>query len=86
MKTIKLDGSNYLSTMIPNIFIDQYMCDANGEFVKVYLYIVRHMASSNTISISQIADDLNYTENDIIRSLNYWNEQQVIQVFAPRDS
>ena len=28
---------------VPNIFIDQYLADANGEFVKVYLYLLRRM-------------------------------------------
>ena len=30
-------------TIISNIFVDRYMKDANGEFVKVYLYLLRHM-------------------------------------------
>ena len=26
------------ATCVPNIFIDQYMTRANGEYVKIYLY------------------------------------------------
>ena len=29
-------------TVVANEFIDQYMADANGEYVKVYLYLLRH--------------------------------------------
>ena len=28
-------------TLVPNVFIDQYMAEANGEFVKVYLCLLR---------------------------------------------
>ncbi len=41
--------TNYFSqniTQVPNIFIDTYMPQANGSFVKVYLYL--HYGSSRT--------------------------------------
>lgn len=28
-------------TCVSNTFIDEYMADANGEFVKIYLYLLR---------------------------------------------
>ena len=28
------------ATSVSNIFIDEYMSDANGEFVKIYLYLL----------------------------------------------
>ena len=31
------------ATSVSNIFIDEYMSDANGEFVKIYLYLLRLM-------------------------------------------
>ena len=33
-------------TLIDNSFIDHYMADANGEFVKIYLYLVRCACSA----------------------------------------
>ena len=29
-------------TCIPNTFIDEYVAEANGDYVKVYLYLLRH--------------------------------------------
>ena len=29
-------------TLVANEFIDSYMAAANGEYVKVYLYLLRH--------------------------------------------
>ena len=34
------------ATMISNEFIDHYMTEANGEFVKVYLFLLRHLDDS----------------------------------------
>ena len=31
------------ATSVSNIFIDEYMSDANGEFVKIYLYLLRFL-------------------------------------------
>ena len=60
-------------TTVSDIFIDQYMPKANGEFVKVYLYLLRATGSGAGIAtISEIADHFSNTEADIIRALNYW--------------
>lgn len=71
------------TTAVSNIFLDRYMGDANGEFVKVYLYLLRCMHGSPTgmgISLSDIADRLNLTEKDIVRALRYWNKTDVLNV------
>ena len=69
---------NHIS--VPRVFIDKYMADANGEFVKVYLFLLRCMGSSasSDCSISAIADHFNYTEKDILRALKYWEKVGVI--------
>ena len=68
-------------TIISNIFVDRYMKDANGEFVKVYLYLLRHMNDvPGELSLCEIADSLNHTENDVIRALRYWSEHDVLNV------
>ena len=61
------------TTTISNTFIDFYMAEANGEYVKVYLYLMRLIGdSSKECSISAIADRLDHTEKDILRALKYW--------------
>ena len=34
-------AGNHQVTCVPNAFIDEYMQEANGEFVKIYLYLLR---------------------------------------------
>ena len=67
-------------TLVQNQFIDNYMISANGEFVKVYLYLLRCSTSSMELTISSIADALNHTENDVRRALSYWERLHILQL------
>lgn len=73
-------------TTVSDIFIDQYMPKANGEFVKVYLYLLRATGSGAGIAtISEIADHFSNTETDIVRALNYWASEDILQVQTGAD-
>ena len=73
-------------TTVSDIFIDQYMPKANGEFVKVYLYLLRATGSGAGIAtISEIADHFSNTEADIVRALNYWASEDILQVQTGAD-
>ena len=73
-------------TTVSDIFIDQYMPKANREFVKVYLYLLRATGSGAGIAtISEIADHFSNTEADIVRALNYWASEGILQVQTGAD-
>lgn len=82
MNTIKL--SNHFqtnATLVSNYFIDNYMITANGEFVKVYLFLLRHMDdTAANLTVSGIADCLNNTENDILRAFRYWESNGLLKL------
>ena len=60
-------------TSVSNIFIDEYMPKANGDFVKVYLHLLRLISDRRSdINLSCIADRFNFTEGDVLRALKYW--------------
>ena len=63
-------------TAVSNTFIDEYMGTASGEYVKVYLYLLRHAGES--VEIPDIADALNHTEADVRRALAYWERAGVL--------
>jgi len=65
-------------TPVADTFIDTYMAAANGEYVKVYLYILRHK-NKEDLSLEQIADALNHTEADVKRAINYWQKAGVLE-------
>lgn len=81
METITITTENHETySAVSNFFIDYYMTEANGEFVKVYLYLVRLLNSGRAITIADIADHFNLTENDICRAIRYWIKQGVLQL------
>ena len=55
------------ATLLSNIFIDDYMPEANGEFVKVYIYLLR------TLSNSPVSFSL-----EEMRGLKYWSRQELL--------
>ena len=78
-------GSRATSTTVSNIFIDNYMTDARGSDVKVYLYLLRCLQDpSMPVSIESIAEALDETEKDIRTSLKYWDKQHVLSVRCSR--
>jgi len=78
--TLTTDSDNSY-TAVPDIFIDKYIPNANGEFVKVYLYLLRLLSNkNNNLSISSLADIFEQTESDIIRALRYWDKQGLLDL------
>ena len=67
-------------TVVSNLFIDQYMRDANDAQLKVYLYLIRMLNANLATSVSDIADKFNHTEKDVMRSLRYWEKQGVLSL------
>ena len=70
------------ATMVPNEFIDRIMPAANGEYVKVFLYLLRH--NGEEITPAHIADALELTEGDVRRALMRWQREGLISV--PQES
>lgn len=68
------------SFCVSNDFVDKFMCDANGSFVKVYLYCLRYAQSGQPLSISKIAGILNMISSDVISALKYWDNMGVLNL------
>ena len=68
-------------TAVPDLFLEQYMPAANGEFVKVYLYLLKLVKDHQQDStLSSMADFFSCTENDIVRALKYWEKQGLLSL------
>lgn len=65
-------------TFVSNLFIDEYMADANDAQLKIYLFLVRMMNANLPTSVVDIADKFNYTEKDVLRALMYWESRQLL--------
>ena len=49
------------TTVLSNIYIDEYMASNNEAQVKIYLYLLRNLSSGKGVSVCSIADFFNYT-------------------------
>ena len=87
MKTLTLKNKFQTNaTLLPNDFIDNYMIDANGEFVKVYLFLLRHLDDPcSSLTLTTIADCLNNTEADILRAFRYWEKKGLLRTERDTD-
>ena len=74
------DRQSHGATVVSNRFVDDYMAEANGEFVKVYLLLLRQMTLGGELSVAGMADRLNNTEADVLRALKYWEKTGLIRL------
>lgn len=80
MNKINVTSEEDFYTNISNNFIEFYMADANGDFVKLYLYLAMLCSTHRPISISDIADTLNCTEKDVCRGIRYWIKEDALRL------
>ncbi len=67
-------------TLVSNQFIDRFLPEANGEFVKVYLFLIRLVSEGRELSVSYMADRLNNTEKDVLRAFKYWEKMKLLRL------
>ena len=64
----------FSSTKIPDIFFSEYISQASGDFIKVYLYIVFLSKYGKDIKINDLAKKLNLQFTVIQEALKFWEE------------
>ncbi len=81
MSRFTIYHDNYTdATSVSNLFIDEYMKDANDAQLKIYLYLLRMMSAHMATSVSDIADKFNHTEKDVMRALKYWEKHRLLSL------
>ena len=83
MGKLKLEAEERVeATTVSNLFIDRFMPRANGEYIKIYLMLLRYFQTPESeISVTALADFLECTEKDVHRGLNYWEKQGVVSLY-----
>ena len=64
-------------TCVPNAFIDEYVAEANGDYVKVYLYLLRHQKEK--LKGKEIGEALCLTDQDVKRAILFWEKKGVLK-------
>lgn len=81
MSRLTIYQDNYAdTTIVSNLFIDEYMKEANDAQLKIYLYLLRMMSAHIATSVSDIADKFNHTEKDVMRALKYWEKNKLLSL------
>lgn len=68
------------TTVLSNIYIDEYMASNNEAQVKIYLYLLRNLSSGKGVSVCSIADFFNYTVQDVERALLFMQKQGLMKL------
>ena len=79
MKLEQADTSSLFSnTEIPDIFFTEYLSSANGDYIKVYLYMLFLSKYNKEIKINDLSKKLVLPLNTIQNAIKYWEEQEII--------
>ena len=69
-------------TVVENMFINHFLPNARGDYVKIYLYALK-CAQSNTDIMpddEEIAKILKIKEEDVAKAFEYWKKEQVLTI------
>ncbi len=81
MSTFMFKSKPLKFTPVSNIFIERYMPKARGEFVKVYLLMLKYNFTGEPgVNSTVMATSLNLLESDIVNAINYWNDEGIIKL------
>ena len=81
MSHLKVMGTGTGYTLISNIFIDNYMITSGSSHLKTYLLLVRLLTDpQKEISVSGMADILDCSESDVLRSLRHWEKKGLMKL------
>ncbi|MDO5491688.1 MAG: primosomal replication protein N, partial [Bacillota bacterium] len=68
-----------LDTAVENMFINEYMKSAPGEYVKVYLFALMYAGLGVELTNADVAKHLNMELEDVLKAWTYWEKQNVIR-------
>lgn len=66
-------------TNVENMFINEYMPTAPGEYVKVYLFALMYADLDKEMSNEMLARQLGMQEEDVLKAWNYWEKLHVVR-------
>lgn len=66
-------------TLVENIFINEYMAGAPGDYVKVYLFALMYAGHDLFMNNEAIAKQLNMAIEDVMKAWTYWEDMGVIK-------
>ena len=79
---MKLESSDlsslFSNTLIPDIFFSEYLSEASGDFIKVYLYMVFLSKYDKDIKVNDLSKKLVLPLKTIQDAVKYWEDKCLI--------
>lgn len=75
----KINNYYLHNTKVENVFINEYVPDAPGAYVKVYLFALMYADIRVIINNADIAKQLSLKVEDVLAAWTYWEEKGVIR-------
>lgn len=70
-------------TNIENVFINEYMADAPGDYVKVYLFALMYAGLDVPMKNETIAKQLRLDDEEVLAAWSYWEKHGVVKKHYP---
>lgn len=68
----------FSNTELPDVFFTEYLSQANGDFIKIYLYIVFLSKYGKDVKINDLSKKLNIDFKIIQEGIKYWEDTGTI--------
>ena len=68
----------FSATSLPDVFITEYLSEAPGDYIKVYLYMLFLSKYNKDIKLNDLSKKIAVPLNIIQESIKYWEEAEVI--------
>ena len=65
-------------TNIPDLFISEYLREANGDYIKVYLYLLFLSKNDKEIKINDLSKLLSLDFSVVKEAISYWEEKGLL--------
>ncbi len=70
-----------LNTQVENIFINEYMTSAPGDYVKVYLFALMYAGHSLPMDNFTIAKQLSMDIEDVLKAWTFWEKMGIVKKY-----
>lgn len=76
----KIDNIFLYDTRVENIFLNEYMAGAKGEYVKVYLLGQMFAEMDQPVDTAILANQLNLREAEVEKAWKYWQDKGIVKI------
>jgi DNA replication protein DnaD len=67
---------------LPVAFLDRYLPEVNGDYLRIYLYCLKLCVENTELSDAQIAKNLGVLKSDVKNAWKYWEREGALSIAA----